>query len=317
MPHPALISVDWGTTSLRCLLIANDGTITERASSGAGINPKPLVGFETILQDKIGPWLQKFGPLPIVLSGMIGSRQGWIEVPYLRCPCTVANLASNLHRINAAELGPIHIVPGLSLVSEDTPPEVMRGEESQIFGACATAPSNQSGSQLFVLPGTHSKWATTAIGTISSFATYMTGEMFAALRHHTILGRLMPEGASAFDQAAFQRGVRDGGADGHPGTLLNRLFATRTLGLFERLPASGLESYLSGLLIGAEIAAATVGTKVPPGTPITIIGDATLITRYQFAITSLGLTAHVAPADCAARGHLVIARTAGLLESAP
>lgn len=317
MRPPALISVDWGTTSLRVVLVAADASILARDDSGPGINPQPEIGFAAILRSRIGGWLDQFGPLPIVMSGMIGSRQGWAEVPYLPCPCSARHLAAGLHRIETSECGAIHIVPGLAMTPPDPPPEVMRGEESQIVGAFGDGNFGaQTHSRLFVLPGTHSKWATTENGAISSFATYMTGEVFAALCKGTILGRLMPEQPAAFEPAAFERGVGDGAAAGHPGALLNRIFATRTLGLFDRLPPSGLESYLSGLLIGAEIAAATEVIGRLHDAPITIIGTAGLIERYRFAATVLDLNAALAPPECAPRGHVVIARAAGLLKAA-
>jgi 2-dehydro-3-deoxygalactonokinase len=312
MSKPALISVDWGTTSLRCALVAADGAILARSADGPGINPPPAEGFASTLTTAIAPWRYQHASLPILMSGMIGSRQGWAEVPYLPCPANAAALAEHLHRLDAGDLGDVFIVPGLAMLGTEQPPEVMRGEETQIIGALAkTTHAKGAAAQLFVLPGTHSKWATVTGTEITSFATYMTGDVFAALRHHTILGRLMPDAATSDDAAAFAQGVSAGAADGPPGALLNRLFATRTLGLFERLPTAGLASYLSGLLIGAEIAAATALVKPEV---ITIIGNAELSQRYRAAADQLGLPTTIAPADCAVRGHCIIARAAGLLK---
>lgn len=316
MSKPALISVDWGTTSLRCTLVAADGTILDRSARGPGINPLPPDGFATTLATAIASW-QATAPVPILMSGMIGSRQGWAEVPYLPCPADAASVSAHLHRLDAGDMGDVFIVPGLALTEDDRPPEVMRGEETQIIGALALSSAtasrtNPAVTELFVLPGTHSKWATVTGDRITSFSTYMTGDVFAALCHHTILGRLMPDDVATHDPAAFAQGVRAGAADGPPGALLNRLFATRTLGLFERLPANSLASYLSGLLIGAELAAAT-----SPLTPeaITIIGDAELSNRYRSAANQLGLPATIAPTECVVRGHWLIARSAGLLKA--
>ena len=315
MSHPALISVDWGTSTLRGSLLATDGTIIARSAEGPGVQPKPADGFEPVLAELTAAWRKDYGPLPVIMSGMIGSRQGWHEIPYLACPVTVSDLATHLHTIDSAPIGRIHIVPGLVLAPSGQPPEVMRGEETQILGALAADPALPGASaRMFVLPGTHSKWVWTADGTIVKFATYMTGEIFAALRYHTILGRLMPDGPSMFDRSAFDRGVVAGAADGPPGALLNRVFATRTLGLFDAIAPHGLESYLSGVLIGAELAAAT---GIDKHRAITIIGNSQLSQSYHTAARLLRIDARLASPDCAARGHFAIAQNAGLLKATP
>jgi 2-dehydro-3-deoxygalactonokinase len=159
---------------------------------------------------------------------------------------------------------------------------------------------------LFLLPGTHSKWATVSGGRIVSFRTFMTGEVFGAFKDHTILGRLMS--GSAADADAFARGVREGASLESAGALLNRIFATRTYGLMDKLPATGLADYLSGLLIGAEVAEATRQTKAA----VTIIASPVLAQRYTDALKLLGHDNALAPADCVAAGHWRIARAAGL-----
>ena len=240
---------------------------------------------------------------------MIGSRQGWVEVPYLSCPADLTSLARALYRHDNGAHGTIHIVPGVSTEPQGQAPDVMRGEETQIVGALAALGTSEG---LFVLPGTHSKWVTVVDDRIANFGTYMTGEIFAALRHHTILGRLMPDGADAPDSQAFQRGVEAGAADAPPGALLHKLFATRTLGLFDRLPAASLSSYLSGLLIGAELSAACAGRHAKR--PITIVGSAPALTEhYRAAAAVLDVDTLVAPNDCAARGAFAIARAATLV----
>ncbi len=315
MAVAALISVDWGTTSLRCALLDANGAILSRRDDGPGIQPPPRDGFAAILRNQVQPWQSDHGPLPILMSGMIGSRQGWVEVPYLACPAGPDDLAAALHRIDTGSSGTIDVVPGLSMISPGTPPEVMRGEEAQIAGALASpSPAAAAGEHLFVLPGTHSKWAHTSGSRITSFATFMTGEVFAAMRRHTILGRLMPDEPTPFDPGGFAQGVAAGALPGHPGDLLARLFSTRTLGLFERLPAMSLESYLSGLLIGAEMAAATSASG-RPALPVTIIASATLAERYIQAAQILRIQAARAPDDCAPRGHWLIARAANLIRS--
>jgi len=241
--------------------------------------------------------------LPIILSGMIGSRQGWKEAPYARCPAGVDDIVKALAGIDHDGL-PISLVPGLS-TENDAMPDVMRGEEAQIFGALALSGKTEG---LFLLPGTHSKWAEVSAGRITSFRTFMTGEVFGALKDHTILGRLMRQGAA--DAAAFARGVKEGAALGGAGALLNRVFATRTYGLMDKLPDTALSDYLSGLLIGAEIAEATARTK----SRVTIIASAALAQRYTDALKLLGHDGTLAPEDCVAAGHRQIAHAAGLIK---
>ena len=311
MTSPVLISVDWGTTSLRCCLMAQDGSVLARRDDGPGILAVTDGGFAAALGGEIAAWLAELGRLPVMLSGMIGSRQGWVEVPYLPCPASGRDVAGALTLGPASPLGALYFVPGLQIEADGAAPDVMRGEETQVFGVMAGL-GLESG--LFVLPGTHSKWVSVAGGAITSFATYMTGEVFAALCHHTILGRLMPGESGAPDSLAFGNGVKAGAAEGPPGALLNRIFSTRTLGLFDKVPATGLESYLSGLLIGAEMATAVQLHGGHAAAGFTIIGNAALTARYEQAASILGLEARVAPADSAARGALSLAHAAGLLE---
>jgi 2-dehydro-3-deoxygalactonokinase len=193
------------------------------------------------------------------------------------------------------------LVPGL-WTENDGMPDVMRGEETQIFGALALS---GQGDGLFLLPGTHSKWAEVRGDRIISFRTFMTGEVFGALKEHTILGRLMNEGA---DADAFARGVREGAALDSAGALLNRVFATRTYGLMDKLVDTALSDYLSGLLIGAEVAEATRTTQ----DPVTIIASPVLVQRYTDALRLLSRDSTLAPQDCVAAGHWRIARAASL-----
>jgi 2-dehydro-3-deoxygalactonokinase len=218
MAHAALITVDWGTSSLRSALLSNAGDLLDERGGGPGILAVPANGFATALLEHIRPWRDQHGPLPIILSGMIGSRQGWAEAPYLACPAGKTELARHLYRHETDQLGPIHIVPGLCIDPPGLAPDVMRGEETQIVGALDWSPEERG---LYVLPGTHSKWVTVENGRITHFATYMTGEIFAALRRHTILGRLMSTDGDAHNADAFAQGVSNGLAEGPPGALLN------------------------------------------------------------------------------------------------
>lgn len=292
---PALISVDWGTSSFRAYLLGRDGTILERAESARGILSVGEGEHEAVLAQSIGRWTNAGAP-PILMSGMIGSRQGWTEAPYARCPAGLPELAAAIVTIETRTLGAIGVIPGVSSFDEHDSPDVMRGEETQIFGALA-ATNRASGT--FVLPGTHSKWARVEAGRIVSFATYMTGEVFAALKNHTILGRLMEAGPE--DAAGFREGVQAAGQLARPGDVLHAVFMTRTLGLFDRLRPQQLSDYLSGLLIGVELLSGAQGTQ-----EAVVIGSPALTARYCAAGSILGMTLRAAPDDCAPLGQLAL-----------
>jgi 2-dehydro-3-deoxygalactonokinase len=301
-----LIAVDWGTTSCRASLLDARGNAIARIADAPGILAVTDRKFGEALAVLVAPWRKTRGDVPILLSGMIGSRQGWKETMYVPCPAGLPEIADRLLTVVTPDLGEVRIVPGLD-TSNAGVPDVMRGEETQIFGAGVV-------DGVCVLPGTHSKWAQVENGRITRFSTYMTGEIYAALRGHTILGRLMTEPASPTDETmpAFLAGVKSGAAAGGPGALLHRVFSARTLGLFDRLPADALADHLSGLLIGAEIADAAHGGK----RLITVIANDQLTKRYVAAAQALDLPAHSAPATCAERGAFAIAKAASFIHSA-
>jgi 2-dehydro-3-deoxygalactonokinase len=302
MTAAALIGIDWGTTSFRACRIDAAGAVIETREAPAGILGVRDRDFEGVLAREVGPWLEAEPQLPLIASGMITSRQGWLEVPYCRCPAAIAQIAGALMH-HPARPG-LSFVPGLSLVGDDGVPDVIRGEETQILGEIGECP----GRHLLVLPGTHSKWALAEDGAITWFATFMTGEVFAVLKEHSILGRLMR--GEADDSAAFERGL----AYAHTGKggLLRRLFSARTLGLFDVLPESALASYLSGLLIGSEIEEALSCLEVAD-TEISVIGASKLAWRYRGALAARDLRVRPARDDASARGQFLIARAAGLI----
>lgn len=289
-----MIAVDWGSSSLRGYLLAGDGTILEQRANARGI-----LGcngdFAAVLAELVGGW-----PGTILLGGMIGSRNGWIEQPYLPCPATLDDAAAALQRHHDPAL-PGHalwFVPGVAVAAAEATPDVMRGEETQLFGLAADTARAQA-----CLPGTHSKWATLDGGAITGFSTAMTGELFALLRQHSLLGRLMDE-SHDLDAAAFARGVA---RSGESGGLLHHLFGVRALGLFERLSPAEAPSYLSGLLIGHEIA-----ELADPAQDVHLIGSAALTGRYALALAQRGFSTRQAPESLAARGLYRIARARDL-----
>jgi 2-dehydro-3-deoxygalactonokinase len=300
---PCLIAVDWGTSNFRAYLVDAGARVLAEERSAEGILAVRQGDFAGVLRARVGAWLSAHGPLPVVMSGMIGSRQGWVEAPYVHCPARIEDLARGLTVIDGEGVGRVALVPGLDCTTGDGVPDVMRGEEVQVLGALGDG--EREG--LFVHPGTHSKWVAVRGRSIARFATYMTGEVFAALKSHTILGRLMTEAGRS--PSAFARGVEAARQDrGPPGALLHRLFSVRTLGLFDRIPPDALADYLSGLLIGAELAAAA-----EPGAPFTLLGSGELTERYREAAAVLGLSCRQGPANSVIAGQLLIARAAGLL----
>ena len=293
---PAAVCIDWGTSSFRAYLAGVDGTIIERVESARGILTIAKGEHENVLAQFIGSWLAGARALPILMSGMIGARQGWVEAPYAQCPAGLPEVAAAIVTVETRTLGAIGLIPGVCALDSKGAPDVMRGEETQILGALAAMDRTDG---TFVLPGTHSKWARVEAGRIISFATYMTGEVFAALKDHTILGRLIK--ASREDSAAFAEGIRAAARLERPGDILHAIFMTRTLGLFDHLASDQLSDYLSGLLIGAELLSGSRGAQ-----SAIVIGSPALTARYCAAGAILALPLEPAPDNCAPLGQLAL-----------
>jgi 2-dehydro-3-deoxygalactonokinase len=284
-----MIAVDWGTSSARAYRLAPDGAVLARREGAGGILRVPEGGFPAALTEMVGEWLAA-GETRVLLSGMVGSRQGWQEAPYLACPAGLGELAAALVPVPFAG-ATVRLVPGLSAEDAAGTPEVMRGEEVQVFGALAGDED-----AMICLPGSHAKWVRVAGGRIIGFTTSMTGEAFAALSSHTILGRMMTGPAEV--GPAFEAGVA-GSAEG--GGLLHHLFGTRALGLFGRLAPEDAASYLSGLLIGHDVAAAMTAPAL-----VRLVGSGPLMALYGWAIALKGGQAVPGDPDAAARGLTLI-----------
>ena len=270
-----LIAIDWGTSSLRGARMDASGQLLESREFPRGILTVPPGQFEAVFQELFGDWMQERDVLCLI-SGMAGSRQGWQEAPYCPCPAGFTELGQHLLWLQPGRMA---LVPGLSCISFDAlnTADVMRGEEVQIFGALHMAGRN---SGTLVLPGTHSKWVQVLGGQVTQFQTFMTGEVFALMSQHSILSKTLDLNG-AFDEAAFLQGVDQSQL---PGSILHRLFAVRTLGLFERLSAAALHSYLSGLLIGEELRTQAVSANAAP---LILIGSQALTLRYTLALRHL------------------------------
>ncbi len=310
MPDPHLIALDWGTSNLRANLLDARGQTLETRSAPGGVMAVQGGQFAPALLALCADWLAQT-TCPLIASGMIGSRQGWREAPYLDAPTSLAQAARQLIKVpvmvpdgRAERL--LHIAPGLRCVDSAGEFDVMRGEETQIWGADLPAHS------CCVLPGTHSKWAWLGEGgAIRHFKTFMTGELYGVLTQHSILGRLMVFGAEpgASQHEAFAAGVRLG-LRGHA-ELPHTLFAARTAGLMGRVPPEALPDFLSGILLGAEVGGATAA--IEPLQHVTLIGDEALCQRYALALEIKGLAVSRASDGATTRGQWLLAGAAGLL----
>jgi 2-dehydro-3-deoxygalactonokinase len=293
-PMQQLLAVDWGTSSLRGALLDSQGRVVKERSFPRGIQTVAPGDFATVFEACFAHWMGAAGTFCLI-SGMAGSQQGWLEAPYCACPAGFDEVASQLAWVKA---GRIAIVPGLSCEHEGIP-DVMRGEETQVFGALQLL-GLQDG--LLVLPGTHSKWVSVRGGRIVDFSTSMTGEFYALLRQHSLLARSLPESDGEVDWAAFDEGValalRGAG-------LLQTAFSVRTLSLFGRMAASRLPSYLSGLVIGEEIRS----RDLPAGAQLVLIGSELLTERYQRALAQRQAIVQRAGAEASWRGLWALAQT--------
>ncbi len=301
-----LIALDWGTSSFRGYLMTSDGDMLDSFANGQGILHCDEQGFEAVLEESAGNWMDQYPHAPVIACGMISSRQGWIEAPYLNCPAGLTEFAQQLISLDLKRGRKIWFVPGAMYRSESNIPDVMRGEETQILGRVDRERKHFS----FVMPGTHSKWVVVEDGKLSWFTTFMTGELFAILLNHSILGRLMEDGPH--DDQAFQEGLAAAKQAARKSKgVLNLLFSVRSRGLFNQIASTGLKAYLSGILIGGEVAEAS--PKMTADVEIQLIGDKQLIKFYQEALSFFGWSSEPLFADLAARGLLNISESAGLI----
>jgi 2-dehydro-3-deoxygalactonokinase len=307
--QPALIALDWGTSNLRASLLDATGSTLDTRSAPGGVMAVQGGRFGEALLALCGDWIHRFD-CPLIASGMVGSRQGWKEAPYLACPAGLAEAARQLTTVavDTASGRLLHIAPGLQCVDAAGQFDVMRGEETQLWGA------DLPDGSCCVLPGTHSKWAWLgSAGTIRHFHTFMTGELYGLLTQHGILGRLMVFGNDRPDD--FEAGVRLG-LQGHA-ALSHTIFAARTAGLMGRVAPEGLPDYLSGILIGGEVASACATmTAAQCAAGVVLIGDDALCARYAQALEIRAIPSRRAPVGTTTAGQWRIARAAGLVPAA-
>lgn len=270
------IAIDWGSTNLRAWLYQDDQCLESRQSA-AGVTrlngESPAAVFSEITRG----W--RDGATPAVLAGMVGSNVGWKVAPYLPVPVDFSDIGQQLTSVGDK----VWIIPGLS-VSRDANQNVMRGEETQLLGARMIAPSS-----IYVMPGTHCKWVQADRQQINDFRTVMTGELHYLLLRHSLVGAGLPEQVPA--PGAFNAGLERGL---HSPDILPRLFEVRASHVLGSLPREQVGEFLSGLLIGAEVATLSERFRDPQ---VTIVGGEALANRYQQALSAIGRQTTVVSGD--------------------
>jgi 2-dehydro-3-deoxygalactonokinase len=287
--QPQVIAVDWGTTRFRAYLVGTDGSLLATVSSDEGISSAAASDFSKILAARCGEWLEAFPRVPVLMGGMIGSRNGWKEVPYVACPASVAEIKAGIQQVSISPVRAAGIVPGLIWHDEGVA-DVIRGEETKIVGTGLV-------SGVAVLPGTHCKWARIANGQVTEFRTYMTGEFYGLLRDHSVL-RLL--GKEPEESSGFSRGLA---ATARAGGLLHQAFEARTAVLDAKMEGGEVGPFLSGLLIGHEVRSA----RGPAGRPqrVTLVAETVLARNYAEALKREDIDAViVSPQVCFTAGML-------------
>jgi 2-dehydro-3-deoxygalactonokinase len=284
---PAFIGIDWGTTHRRATLLSTSGDVIEERADGEGA--LACAGrFRASLEALLAGWPRAQGALPVVMAGMVGSAAGWQAVPYLEGATPLSELARHRVAVLDAPAGRRwSIVPGYCLRGEHGAVDVMRGEETQLFGALRHLGPGQSDG-CYVLPGTHGKWVRLRAGRVVELRTYMTGELFALLSRHGTLASAMRGGADVApqvtaDDPAFARGVRD--AADQP-ALSHALFGARARVVTGGLAAEAAAAYVSGLLVGAEWADAQ--RLAPRDEPVRVIGEPALAALHAVCAAQHG-----------------------------
>ena len=283
------IAGDWGSSFMR-LHLCDPGRVPRVVETANGPGIKFCDDPEAAYFGVAKRWLEREGPLPAVLAGMVGSSVGWVDCPYAPCPASLGDLSARMTRFEAQGM-PVAIVPGLSCTNIFGLPDVMRGEEAQLFGWLAEA--RVSGRRTVCLPGTHAKWCSIADGCVHSFFTSMTGEIFEILVAHSLVGRGMApaEPGSTIDPCdpAFARGADTVLADAGL-ALEHAVFSARSLLVTGTLTAETARPYLSGLLIGCEVrdALAALARVGEPTDTITLIGAPALCALYAAVLDRLG-----------------------------
>lgn len=316
---PEVIGLDWGTSSCRAYLLGNEGAVLARSQGPVDIKPaSPGRGgdpaaFDQAFEQFCGGWLDTWPGVPVIACGMVGSRRGWVEAPYRELPADLADPALSVARVHTRRGAELNVIPGL--IDLRGLRGVIRGEETQLAGLLDADLGD--GEKDVVLPGTHSKWVRLNGSVVTGFTTYLTGEVYGLLSRQSILADLVHP-VTRPRWAAFDRGVDVAAEALTTGTgLLGVLFSARTLPLTGAMAETDVADYLSGLVIGTELASARASWIRGDGRPLWSLADAELSARYRRAALRLGWQAVHVLEDAAARGLWRTARAIGLISGRP
>jgi 2-dehydro-3-deoxygalactonokinase len=296
MTRAAFIAGDWGTSRLRLYLCDEAGHVVARGEGEGASVPDCAARFSSA----VSAWDRSHGPLPAILSGMVGSTIGWKEVPYLKCPARPAAIAAAALRFEAGGRA-IAILPGLSCTGKVGAPDVMRGEETQILGALRLHPQLGEGRHVFCLPGTHAKWVAMNDGAVIQFQTALSGELFELLRRHSVLAR---DGGEVAVNDAFVRGLEFARVN-RDADLLHLVFSTRARVVTGEMPKEESASYLSGLIIGKDVA--TAAQQFDLGAQVPLICAPSLAALYARALAGYDIKTVMIDGDRASLSGLILA----------
>ena len=285
----------WGTSNARFALCDERGKALEIHKGPGAVESRGR--FAEIFESHTAGWRQAGGDLPALMCGMVGSAIGWVEAPYLPVPADLNELADAPVRVRDN----VHVVPGMKCTNPLGAPDVMRGEETQLLGALNRGDLAGTGHRIVCMPGTHTKWAAVAGETLQEFLTAPTGEVFATLCENTVLVRDKSTPITHVS-AEFERGLVE--ATRHPGLLLHQIFQARSLRLDKQLSPEGAASWISGLLIGADVKGAlSLFAEHDATGEVLVIGAPQLTASYVLALSRAGRKAvAVDGADAALAG---------------
>jgi 2-dehydro-3-deoxygalactonokinase len=272
------IIIDWGSSNFRLFLMGDDHQVLFFSEVPLGILQVKNKEFTKALASQLDKNISDYKSLPIILAGMVGSKSGWHDVPYVNSPASLKDVAKGAFSFVLPWGAPAIILPGVSNVSKNLHCDVMRGEEVQLFGLIELSNKTELNA---VLPGTHSKHIHFHTGKICAFSTFMTGEIFALLSRRSSLTPFLNKSLK-FQQDSFLDGVKKG----QEGKLLHDLFSTRSLRIFEQLNDSDMMDYLSGVLIGSELSACN-------SKDVYLVGSDELCRRYQLAADLSGIVTKI------------------------
>ena len=269
------IAADWGTTHMRAWAIGEEDSVLAFRESNEGMKDLQQNEFEPVLLRLIESWLDDTKVTTVMACGMVGAKQGWVETPYLKTPCVPLD-NNQLTTANTDDKRiKVHLVPG---VMQHHPADIMRGEETQIAGFIN---KNLDFNGVVCLPGTHAKWANIKEGQITSFKTFMTGELFGVISSHTLIRH--STSIKGWNQDSFEAGVLEGFKN--PGSIASNLFSLRAESIVNDLNRHQARSTLSGLLLGVELNGAQNFWK---GNNVTLIGSELLSNNYHEGLKILG-----------------------------